>query len=214
MSLRFSHLAAAATVLVLTASATLAAGDDPYKARYCAPVPGDKLLYSDRAYLILDKPKGAAPLEYAYEILHKHEKVKRVGQFLSDESDTRAADPATLARLWPLQPGNTVSFRTQRPDGGPVDVSLKVLGIDVVESPGRSYTSWKILRIERDDHGRRQSQTLWYAPDLCALAAFTSSKNKVIRLLRVLRPGDPDYQRPLDRVKGRLVFADTGALVQ
>jgi hypothetical protein len=209
----FCLAAAIGAAALVGAPAMAAGGDGAYSARYCSPAPGSKLLYSDRAYLILDTPKGASPLEYSYEILHKKERVKRVGQLLSDEGDASAADPAALARLWPLQPGNKIGFHTRREDRSVVEVSLNVLGIDVVETPGHSYTSWKILRTERDDRGRRVTQTLWYAPELCALAAFTSSKNKVIRLVRVLHPGDPGYDRPLDRVKGKLVYADDGAAV-
>jgi hypothetical protein len=35
-----------------------------------------------------------------------------------------------------------------------------------------------------------------------------------VRLLRVLKPGDPDYERPLERKKGHLYFADTGEIVK
>jgi hypothetical protein len=55
---------------------------------------------------------------------------------------------------------------------------------------------------------------LWYAPQLCTLSAFTDSQHRTVRLLRVLKPGDPDYDREVVRKNRRLYFVDTGEMVK
>ena len=74
--------------------------------------------------------------------------------------------------------------------------------------------AWRIRRTDREEGSSTTTQLLWYSPDLCALAAFTDSQQRTVTLLRVLKPGERDYNRPVARVNGKLVFSDTGEAVK
>src|ERR1043165_7960155 len=60
---------------------------DPYTAGYCEPDPQTKLLYTNRAYLILPKKPDSPPLYFSYQILETGKFVQRRGQFLFDDGD-------------------------------------------------------------------------------------------------------------------------------
>jgi len=199
----------------------LRAQPDPYTAPYCEVPAGTKLLYSDRAYLIKPKPVDAPPLYFSYRILaptgqSKH--VKRRSQFLFDDGIDQwdvTMGLSGLQNFWPLQPDSQLSLeRLNRRTHATDQVSFVVLGLEPIGEGRNEYTSWEIRRIDQYSDGTSFYQFLWYAPEICALSAFTDSQHRVVNLLRVLKPGDHDYNRPLKVEKHRLYFADNGSLVK
>jgi hypothetical protein len=193
-----------------------------YTADYCEPKPGVKLLYNDRAYLVLAKTDADQQMQYSYQILTGNGKAQRTGQIIFREDDeTWEIDPDQegVGALWPLQPDKTYSFvRVERGGehaGERITVEFKVVGLEPLSFASRQMPSWKIRRLDRDAKGAvRFFQFMWYVPEFCALAGFTDSQSRYVTLLRVLKPGDPDYDRPLARRKGKLVFSDTGEAVK
>src|ERR1700681_746888 len=100
-----------------TAGAARAQSTDPYAATYCEPDPQTKLLYTNRAYLILPKAPDTPALYFSYQILETGKFVQRRGQFLFDERrpleagiQSRSA-PAVLA----TQAGEEARARARRP---------------------------------------------------------------------------------------------------
>jgi hypothetical protein len=212
------------TVLLLAVTAVAVAvparaqGGDPAAGAYCEPAPQTKLLYSNRGYLILPKPADAPPLAYSYSILGTERSVVRAGQFLFDDGGDRWAfesNPEGLTQFWPLKPQKQFDItRINRYTRGKALVSFVVVGTESIDVGGRSYKSWKIRRTDHMEGGSTTTQLLWYSPDLCTLSAFTDSQQRTITLLRVLKPGDRDYNRPVARRDGKLVFTDTGEAVK
>jgi len=196
----------------------LAQEGDAYAAPYCEPPAQTKLLYSNRAYLILPKPAGAPTFFYYYQILGTQTKVQRAGQLLFDDGQDHwdfGANPDGLKALWPLRPQN--SFVLDKVDGSSgihAKVSFEVLGLEPVKVGDKLYKSWKIRRLDRADDGTTFLQFLWYAPELCTLTEFTDSQHRLVKLLRALKPGDADYERPVERKKGHLYFSDTNEEVK
>jgi len=79
------------------ASSARAQGSD--SAAYCEPAPQTKLIYSNRAYLIMQKPADAPPLAYSYSIIGTERSVVRAGQILFDDGGDRwAFESNNLAR--------------------------------------------------------------------------------------------------------------------
>jgi hypothetical protein len=198
-----------------------AQNENPYAATYCEPEAGTKLLYTNRAYEIESKPVGAPPLYYSYKILAPGEgaqHVQRKSQLLFDDG----ADPWNVETgsddvrdFWPLQPSKELTLeRVDQKTGVHSEVSFLVLGLEEIEAGTRVHRSWKIRRLDRNSDGSHFFQFLWYAPELCTLSAFTDSQHRMVRLLRILKPGDPDYNRPLTVEKHRLYFADKNELVK
>src|ERR1700722_12885578 len=72
-----------------TAGAARAQSTDPYTATYCDPDPQTKLLYTNRAYLILPKAPDSPAFYFSYQILETGKFVQRRGQFLFDDGDDR-----------------------------------------------------------------------------------------------------------------------------
>jgi len=208
----------AAVAALSGAAAAVAQSSDPYTAGYCDPLAETKLLYSNRAYLILPKPADAPSFYYSYVILGTGKKVERRGQFMFDDGDDRwdfDAHLSTLEQLWPLRPDKQFELdRTERNTGMKARVTFTVLGLEPIRVNHREYRSWKIRRLDRYEDGRSFVQFLWYSPELCTLSAFTDSKNRNVRLLRILNPGDKDYDRPLAVRKRELYFADTNEPVK
>jgi hypothetical protein len=212
------------TVLLLAVTAVAVAvparaqGGDPAAGAYCEPAPQTKLLYSNRGYLILPKPADAPPLAYSYSILGTERSVVRAGQFLFDDGGDRWAfesNPDGLTQFWPLKPQKQFDItRINRYTRGKALVSFVVVGTESIDVGGRSYKSWKIRRTDHMEGGSTTTQLLWYSPDLCTLSAFTDSQQRTVTLLRVLKPGDRDYNRPVARRDGKLVFTDTGEAVK
>jgi hypothetical protein len=212
------------TVLLLAVTAVAVAvparaqGGDPAAGAYCEPAPQTKLLYSNRGYLILPKPADAPPLAYSYSILGTERSVVRAGQFLFDDGGDRWAfesNPEGLTQFWPLKPQKQFDItRINRYTRGKALVSFVVVGTESIDVGGRSYKSWKIRRTDHMEGGSTTTQLLWYSPDLCTLSAFTDSQQRTVTLLRVLKPGDRDYNRPVARRDGKLVFTDTGEAVK
>jgi hypothetical protein len=191
---------------------------DPSAGAYCEPPPQTKLLYTNRGYLILPKPADAPPLAYSYSILGTERSVVRAGQFLFDDGGDRWAfesNPEGLTQFWPLKPQKQFDItRINRYTRGKALVSFVVVGPESVTVGGRGYRSWKIRRTDHIEGGSTTTQLLWYSPELCTLSAFTDSQQRTITLLRVLKPGDPDYKREVARRDGKLVFTDTGEAVK
>ena len=208
-------LAVAAAGVVAPARAQ---GGDPSAGAYCEPAPQTKLLYSSRGYLILPKPADAPPLAYSYSILGTERSVVRAGQFLFDDGGDRWAfesNPEGMTQFWPLKPHNQFDItRINRYTRGKALVSFVVEGLESITVGTRAYKSWKIRRTDHVDGGSTTTQLLWYSPELCTLSAFTDSQQRTVTLLRVLKPGDPDYKREVARRNGQLVFADTGEAVK
>lgn len=204
----------ALAILPLGAAPALAQGIDPYTAPYCEPLAETKLLYTNRAYLILSKPKDAPAFYYSYTILGTQQRVDRIGQLLFDDGDDHwelQSDAEGLRLLWPLRPQKQfVLQRVNRTTGVHAKVSFVVLGLEPITVGGKLYRSWKIRRLDSADNNTTFVQFLWYAPELCTLSAFTDSQHRLVRLLRILKPEDPDYGRAVVRRKGRLYFVDTG----
>lgn len=203
---------AAVLVSAVGIAAARAQAVDPYTALYCEPPAETKLLYTNRAYLIERKPEDAPPLYYSYAILGSDRRVERRGQLLFDDGDDHweiEGDSDRLGLFWPLRPQKTfVLNRVDRTNGAHAEVSFAVLGLEPIEVGNRPYRSWKIRRVDKIDNGTTFVQFLWYAPELCTLSAFTDSQHRMVRLLRVLKPGDADYGREIVRKKGRLYFTD------
>jgi len=195
-----------------------AQGNASSSAAYCEPAPGTKFLYSDRGYLIQQKPAGAVAMQYSYQILGTQRHVERYGQFLFDDGSDRWAfesNPEALSRLWPLTMRKRIELeRYDRFTRVHAFVSFMVAGVEPIQVGGRAYPSWKVQREDRLETGTRTSQTLWYSPQLCTLTAFTDSQERLVNLLRILNPGDHDYNRPVVRKLHRLYFSDTGELVK
>ena len=191
---------------------------DPYTAEYCEPDPQTKLLYSNRAYLVLPKAPDTPPLYFSYKILETGTFVQRRGQLLFDDGDDRwklESNPDALRMFWPLRPEKKLELdRVDRTSGAHAQVNFVVLGLEPLTVNGVPYKSWKIRRLDTGEGGNNFVQFLWYAPQLCALSAFTDSQHRTVRLLRVLKPGDRDYDRELVRKNRRLYFADTGEMVK
>ncbi len=191
---------------------------DPYTANYCEPDPQTKLLYTNRAYLILPKAADSPALYFSYKILETGKLVERRGQFLFDDGDDRwklESNPDALRLFWPLRPEKKLELeRVDRTTGAHGRVSFVVLGLEPLEVNHVPYKSWKIRRIDAVEGAKSTVQFLWYAPALCTLSAFTDSQQRTVRLLRVLKPGDADYEREVVRKKGRLHFADTDEMVK
>ena len=210
------------TVLLLAgiagAFASLARAQGSDAGAYCEPAPQTKLIYSNRGYLILPKPADAPPLAYSYSILGTERSVVRAGQFLFDDGGDRWAfesNPEGLTQFWPLTPRKHFDItRINRFTRGKALVSFVVEGTENINAAGRLYRSWRIRRIDHEEGGSTKTQTLWYSPDLCTLAAFTDSQERTVTLLRVLKPGDRDYNRPIARRNGKMVFSDTGEVVK
>ncbi len=207
-----------ATATVGFAGSAHAQGVDAASGDYCEPAPQTKLIYTNRAYLILPKPADADPMSYAYSIIGTERRVLRAGQFLFDDGGDRWAfesNPDGLARFWPLRPRTHFDItRINRFTRGKALVSFVVEGTEMIGAAGRSYRSWRIRRTDREEGSSTTTQLLWYSADLCTLAAFTDSQQRTITLLRVLKPGDRDYSRPIARRSGRMVFADTGEIIK
>jgi hypothetical protein len=201
-----------------TAQGVRAQNTDPYTAEYCEPDPQTKLLYTNRAYLILPKAPETPPLYFSYKILETGKFVQRRGQFLFDDGDDRwklDSNPDALRLFWPLRPEKRLELdRVDRNTGAHAQVSFVVLGLEPLEVNHVPYKSWKIRRLDTAEGSKSTIQFLWYAPQLCTLAAFTDSQQRTVRLLRVLKPGDADYDRELVRKNRRLYFADTGEMVK
>jgi hypothetical protein len=193
-------------------------GSDPSAAAYCEPAPQTKLLYSNRGYLILPKLADAPPLAYSYAILGTERRVERAGQFMFDDGGDRWAfesNPEGLTQFWPLKPRKQFDItRINRYTRGKALVSFVVVGPESIDVGRRSYKSWKIQRTDHLEDGSTTTQFLWYSPELCTLSAFTDSQQRTINLLRILKPGDPDYNRAVARRDGKLVFSDTGEAVK
>jgi len=208
--------------MVLLALAALPAraaeNTNPYAATYCEPAPETKLLYSNRAYLILPKAPDAPPLYFSYRILGTDQFVQRRGQLLFDDGGDKwelESDADGLKLLWPLRPQNHFELeRVDRTNGRHAQVSFMVLGLEPLAVEKEIYRSWKIRRLDRFDDGTTFLQFLWYSPALCTLSAFTDSQHRVVKLMRVLHPGDKDYDRPVVRRKGHLYFSDTNEPVK
>jgi len=195
-----------------------AQSSDPYTAEYCEPAAQTKLLYSNRAYLILPKPTDAPLFYYSYVILGTGTRVQRRGQLIFDDGEDHwdfDAHLSSLEELWPLRPDEHFKLdRTERKTGMKAQANLTVLGLEPIRVDRREYMSWKIRRLDRYENGHTFVQLLWYAPELCTLSAFTDSQQRLVRLLRVLTPGDKDYNRPVARRNHRLYFSDTNELVR
>ena len=204
--------------MVGAAPGARAQSTDPYTAEYCEPDAQTKLLYTNRAYLILPKAPDTPPLYFTYQILETGKFVQRRGQFLFDDGDDRwelESNPDALRLFWPLRPGKKLELdRVDRTNGGHSHVTFVVLGLEPSPVNGTPYKSWKIRRLDTMEGGKSFVQFLWYTPALCTLSAFTDSQHRNVRLLRMLRPGDPDYDRPLVRKKGHLYFADKDEAVK
>ncbi|MGH7125800.1 MAG: hypothetical protein ACREFI_15610 [Stellaceae bacterium] len=208
-----------ATLLVVAcAFAGAAQGQSSDSAAYCEPPPQTKLIYSNRGYLILPKPADAPPLAYSYSILGTERSVVRAGQFLFDDGGDRWAfesNPEGLTQFWPLKAQKHFDItRINRFTRGKALVSFVVEGTENINAAGRVYRSWRIRRTDRQEGSSTTTQLLWYSPDLCTLAAFTDSQQRTITLLRVLKPGERDYNRPVTRRDGKMVFTDTGEAVK
>jgi hypothetical protein len=201
-----------------TGQGVRAQSTDPYTATYCEPDPQTKLLYTNRAYLILPKAPDTPAFYFSYQILETGKFVQRRGQFLFDDGDDRwklESNPEALRLFWPLRPEKKTELeRVDRITGAQARVTFVVLGLEPLEVNHVPYKSWKIRRLDVVEGGKSSIQFLWYAPQLCTLSAFTDSQQRTVRLLRVLKPGDPDYDRELVRKKGHLYFADTGEVVK
>jgi hypothetical protein len=191
---------------------------DPYTAGYCEPDPQTKLLYTNRAYLILPKKPDSPPLYFSYQILETGKFVQRRGQFLFDDGDDNwelESNPDALRLFWPLRPEKKLELnRVERTTGAHSQVTFVVLGLEPVTVNGVPYKSWKIRRLDTVEGSKGTVQFLWYSPGLCTLTAFTDSQGRSVRLLRVLKPGDADYGREVVRKNRRLYFADTGEMVK
>lgn len=195
-----------------------AQGNDPSAGAYCEPAPQTKLLYTNRGYLILPKPADAPPLAYSYSILGTERSVVRAGQFLFDDGGDRWAfesNPEGLNQFWPLKPQKQFDItRINRYTRGKALVSFVVMGTESITVGARGYKSWKIRRTDHMEDGSTTTQLLWYSPELCTLSAFTDSQQRTITLLRILKPGERDYNRAVARRNGKLVFTDTGEAVK
>ena len=99
-------------------------------------------------------------------------------------------------------------------DAPPLAYSYSILGTESITVGTRGYKSWKIRRTDHMEDGSTTTQLLWYSPELCTLSAFTDSQQRTIALLRVLKPGEHDYNRAVARRNGKLVFTDTGEAVK
>jgi hypothetical protein len=187
-------------------------------AEYCEPAPQTKLVYTNRAYLILPKPPDAPPLTYSYSIMGTERKVVRTGQFLFDDGGDRWAfetNPDGLTQFWPLKARKHFDItRINRFTRGKALDSFLVEGTENIDAAGRIYRSWRIRRTDRVEGGSTTTQVLWYSPDLCTLSSFTDTQERTVTLLRVLKPGDRDYNRPVARRNGKMVFTDTGEAVK
>src|SRR5215469_10454393 len=73
--------------LLATAPSGRAQNVDPYAAEYCEPDAQTKLLYTNRAYLILPKTPDTPALYFSYKILDTGKLVQRRGQLLFDDGD-------------------------------------------------------------------------------------------------------------------------------
>ena len=189
-------------------------------AAYCEPQPGLRLLYTDRAYLIVPKSANLGPMVYSYTLqgMQFDRHVDRYGQFLFDDGGDRWAfesNPDGLQKFWPLRRGNKLGIeKVDRNTRNHALVTLTVVGTEPVQVGNRSYVSWKVRRFDNLEEKATFEQFLWYAPELCTLAAFTDSQQRTITLVRILKPGDKDYKRPVVRKQGKLYFADTNKPVQ
>jgi hypothetical protein len=217
---RRGHRGAALAMMALLALGGAARAQDkaPLNGAYCAPAPGTKLLYTNRAYLILPPPPNAPPLLYSYSIIGTERKVERQGQMLFDDGTDRWAfetNPEGLSRFWPLKLQN--KFDIERIDRGTRNhalVTFTVVGTESVDANRGKYRSWKIRRFDHMESGSTFEQFLWYAPDLCTLVKFTDSQQREVKLLRVLKPGDKDYNRPVARRGTSLYFTDKNEIVK
>lgn len=200
------------------ALATTARAQGSDAAAYCEPAPQTKLIYTNRGYLILPKPADAPPLAYSYSILGTERSVVRAGQFLFDDGGDRWAfesNPEGLTQFWPLKAQKHFDItRINRFTRGKVLVSFVVEGTESISAAGRIYRSWRIRRTDREEGSSTTTQLLWYSPDLCTLAAFTDSQQRTVTLLRVLKPGERDYNRAIARRDGKMVFTDTGEVIK
>jgi len=211
-------LRCAALVLTLFGFAASAAAQAQAGGAYCEPAVGTKFLYSDRGYLIEPKPAGASAIEYRYQILGTTRHVERYGQFLFDDGTDRWAfesNPQGLSGLWPLSLRKRMEVeRYDRYTRNHAFVSFIVDGVEPIQVQGHSYSSWRVKRQDRLEDKSTTSQTLWYSPELCTLTQFTDSQERTVTLLRVLHPGDRDYNRAVVRRLHRLYWADTNQLVK
>jgi len=221
--MKHGWLLAAALGTLIGASAPMAQaqGENPYSAGYCEPEAGIKLLYTNRAYKIEPKPMDAPPLFYTYTILAPgggEQHVERRSQLLFDDGSDpwRVQTGADEVRsFWPLQPSKALTLDRSDPNTGMhSEVSFFVLGLEPIETTTHIYRSWKIRRFDHNSDGTHYFQFLWYSPELCTLSAFTDSQQRMVRLLRVLKPGDHDYDRPLAVKNHHLFFADSNEQVK
>jgi hypothetical protein len=218
MSGRTVGMALLAALAIGATQGAWAQNTDPYAAEYCEPAAQTKLLYTNRAYLILPKAPDTPALYFTYQILETGKFVQRRGQFLFDDGDDRwqlESNPDALRTFWPLRPEKKLELdRIDRTNGERSHVTFVVLGLEPTTVNGVPYKSWKIRRLDSIEGGKSYVQFLWYAPAICTLTAFTDSQHRLVRLLRVLQPGSPDYDRPLVRKKGHLYFSDKDELVK
>jgi hypothetical protein len=204
-----------------TFAVTARAQNDATAADYCEPAAGTKLLYTNRAYEIEKTPIDAPALYYTYKILAPalhSQYVERRSQFMFDDGEDRwdvLNAEQEVRGFWPLHSGKElVLHRVDRVTRVQSEVTFQVLGLESIDGGTQAYQSWKISRNDRNSDGSRFSQFLWYAPNICTLSAFTDSQHRAIHLVRVLKPGDRDYDRPLTVKKHQLYFADTNEPVK
>ena len=132
---------------------------DPYTAEYCEPEAQTKLLYTNRAYLILPKAPDTPALYFSYQILGTEKFVQRRGQFLFDDGDDRwklESNPEALQLFWPLRPEKKLELeRVDRTNGAHAHVTFVVLGLEPIEVNRRPLQELEDPPA-RPDRGRQE----------------------------------------------------------
>lgn len=103
------------------------------------------------------------------------------GRYVSDAGETgtyypgcwgcggeMVIDLAEYAKLWPLEPGNAVSFTRTAPDGGTAEVTIRVVGEEKIETPAGFFETLILAsRIEATSGAPWSAQMRsWWSPAL------------------------------------------------
>ncbi len=156
----------AALLLILIGGNFAAAESDPTKMGYIPPAEGTTLTWSINgkpATLTIEKVMGST-----ITIRFGPEKVEsRYAGFqdLTAGSTKLEFDPASVAKLWPLEVGKSISYNVLWPGHGVSVVSIKVIGRENVTVPAGSFDTFVIEWVE-NAWGRVETRHLWFAPSV------------------------------------------------
>jgi hypothetical protein len=177
-------------------------------AQYCNPPIGTRLVYDDRVYTVA-AVDGFTQTMHA-ELRHRDSEI--IGMVLyrnvSEPWRFTRSGPDGFRSFWPAKRGNTLDYSIKNHSSQDIDGSVTIAGNENIELPFGTYKTWKITNAQAVDNGGRSIDTNWYSPELCASAQIAITGG-VSKLLKILKPSDPDYARPIIYKNRHTYWGDT-----